>query len=367
MARSPIKESENFLLRQDKTANLLINKSTYPQPSVNAYRKWFMFLSVIVTVITCVMTSVQAQMEEGDDPGAQKIHGFPGQAVLSPSAVSSFKRLTEEHGGAWRVHWNDKTGRVRSMFGDKTRPYPGDAKAAAIRFLEDYESLFFVEEVAKKQDPPNLAATRARKTLAGTVVTFQQTVRGLKVVDGFVDILVSEEGCIKNVTSTAANITDIDPSPPTLTGNEAFAFLKQTLEKYQPITLLQSPELVIWSKASTVLVYDIRVSQKESWNVWRHYVDANTGDILESQRLVADKKPRKNRETDPTGKNTEAGTVLLKEGIKQSVPGVHPPNEDENQKEVPVESSMEEITPANRSAGDYGQTTQANDKRRTIQ
>ena len=65
-------------------------------------------------------------------------------------------------------------------------------------------------------------------------------------------------------------------------------------------------------------------------------------------------------------KTTPAYTLAPKEGIKQGVPGASPPEQDANQKTIPVESSTGEVTSTTRAAGDYGQTKQADDKRKTI-
>lgn len=241
-------------------------------------------------------------------------------AGAEPAAQAAAKTFLAQQPGAWRLAWNKETGLVRSMYGGETEPLGPKPLEAAAAFVQRYGAMVLPQPGAGMK-APELVPAQQVETPAGTKVVFQQHINGLRAVKGLVSVLVDDAGRVTWAQSSALNVAPFSAKA-TVTPASASESVRRTLSAEGEVTVTAGPELVLWSRDEVVLAYEVFCTVGEAWNVHRVYVDAGTGDILESRRLVFETKPGSDIETAPPPPAQPADPVLLPEssGVLQAFP-----------------------------------------------
>ena len=237
--------------------------------------------------------SAETQATEAKTPGVAKSAPVtPAPSVeRSASAQRAWSRLRAQHGESPNARWDTTSGLVRSMSGGQTRAYGAGRRVAAESFLREYRDLFLPPNRAGAKASTNLLYVAEAATPGGTVVTFRQTINGIKVAHGRLVVLVSAEGRILHAASSTTAHTDL-LTVADLTAEQAAAMVSNEVASQGAFVIEGVPQLVIWpNRQEAKLAYEIHGSLNQSWNLWRYYVDAHTGEVLASQRLVLNKKP----------------------------------------------------------------------------
>lgn len=269
-------------------------------------RRALLALPLLLPLLFC--GSAEAQAKSNAPAGAE------------PAAQAAANAFLAQQPGAWRLAWDKETGLVRSMYGGETEPLGPKPLEAAAAFVQRYGAMVLPQSGAGMK-APELVPAQQVETPAGTKVVFQQHINGLRAVKGLVSVLVNDAGCVTWAQSSALNVEPFSAKA-TLTPASASDRVQRALSAEGKVTVTAGPELVLWSRDEVVLAYEVFCTVGEAWNVHRVYVDANTGDILESRRLVFETKPESKPQTAPPAPAQPADPVLLPEssGMLQAVP-----------------------------------------------
>lgn len=113
---------------------------------------------------------------------------------------SALKGLKARSGGKIDVTWEKDKPRIRMLRGKLSASYSGAPEQAATRFLADNPDLFQLDSSLS-----DLSVDSRRQIGGGelltTVVRFKQTVSGVPVFDGGLEVFVKSDGSIDQVKS----------------------------------------------------------------------------------------------------------------------------------------------------------------------
>ena len=268
------------------------------------------------------------------------------------TAANTAERFEREQPGPWRVQWNEGGRNVRSIAGSATEPFSGSSREAAVAFLEAYGAMLIPDVVPTDGMSSAVAHVGEQATPAGVRETFQQTYAGIPVALGFVDVLVQPSGRIVAATSSAIELHDVDVTPE-LDADDAAAKLAGLLRDQGSFTLTNTPQLVIWSGNEARLAYEIVGWVKRPGNVARFFVDADTGELLQTQSLVVEPKP--------TNAPLPDETLEANPELDVSIDPQHEGTKPLRSGPVPVG-----VLPSTEKTLDYGASPEAQEKREAL-
>lgn len=211
----------------------------------------------------------------------------------------------EAQGAKWQVHWSDKTGLPRMIYGDKSKPHAGSVEDAARAFIGESADLLGVPADAAVAQPAPAAKSAAevgqagqpavpaepvalefRKTretgmAVGTRVSFQQYHRGIPVFEAELDVCTDAAGAVWHVTSTIHPKISVEVPPAgQLTG------LGEWQRKQDDATVKGEPELVIFPDGPGKPAWKFQCTFGGTKGLWRMVIDARTGDVLRKTHLM---------------------------------------------------------------------------------
>ena len=210
-------------------------------------------------------------------------------------------------GAAWRVSWDAKTGLPRMIFGDKTKPYAGNASEAAQAFLEENAELVGMPASAVGQargaasaeggkapgemaaEPPAVELRKAAEAeiLNGTRVTFQQYCRGIPVFNAECSVCVDGAGAVWHVASSVSPEVTADVAA--FEGAKGLELWKARPEFDGNAPQVRGePERVIYPEGPGKPAVKFTCKFGGRPELWRVVLDAVTGDELRKVRLVLD-------------------------------------------------------------------------------
>ncbi|MCZ6836861.1 MAG: M36 family metallopeptidase [Planctomycetota bacterium] len=188
--------------------------------------------------------------------------------------------------GNWKITRDEKTLLPRTIFGGKSKVYPGDSKGAAKAFLEEHKVLFGLQ---RKHSTIHHVESKTLKQ--GVRVTFIQRYRNLQVVDGKIQVLVDAEGRIIHSSATVWPVQDVSLTPK-ITPMKAIGI---AMDEDPPLgdVVWATPSLAIYPKSAGRLVYLLSYQWGETVLPWEYAVDAENGELLEVRRRVKNEDPIK--------------------------------------------------------------------------
>jgi hypothetical protein len=210
-------------------------------------------------------------------------------------------RFRADHGPNWSLKVDAQTGYLEMLYG-------GSAVIATnARTDEQFES-FARTALGMTQDLHGIDAdtlVHERTTFLplGQIgssdketVRFRQEVGGVRVVNGFVNVLFSSTGTMLSVQSTGMPRLSGFDTTPTISERMASAIGAATFETRtgMPPTVVEAPELVVDQIANggvrrPVLAYLVNAQRYDADADpvgWRYSIDARTGDVLRQEASV---------------------------------------------------------------------------------
>lgn len=205
------------------------------------------------------------------------------------------------HGSSWSLKADTQTGYLEMLYGGNV-PYavhPKDDAAfepLARTALEDTYEMHGIDAGTLVHERTTFLPLGQIGSTDKVTVRFHETVGGLRVVNGLVNVLFSAEGALLCVHSTAMpHLTGFDTIA-TLSPRGASAIAAATFETRSglPALVVESPELVVdqitdGDRRVPVLAYLVNVMWEgaDAEPVgWRYSVDARSGAVLRSERSV---------------------------------------------------------------------------------
>lgn len=178
------------------------------------------------------------------------------------------------------------------------------SKDSAIKYLQENKDLLPIENIDE-----NLEVVETKKDeLGGTFVTFQQTVKGIKLKDKFIKVYFSKDGVISSITGELDKNKEI-----TYLGNkvvsedEAITIAKS---HYTYETLRQTPKaerLILSKNNKNYEVFKVNISySKPTFGNWDVYVEVTSGEVIHSENHIRNA-------------NEVAGTGIDVQGFKRSL------------------------------------------------
>lgn len=201
---------------------------------------------------------------------------FSLQAVQPDSVrTAAWRQFKAQHGGKWRIRWNEHTGLPRSIFGATTqKSYKGNAEQAARAFLADQLALFGIGNLN------SLKHVKTRTNRGIRHVTFNQTVNGVSVYEAEYKVHLRPDGRVDMANGTWYPNLDISTSPG-ISKQQAVAAAKADLELQAGANPETSTELVIYRDGEQFrLAWKLVLFSEDPFLDWFYIVDAMSGNIL---------------------------------------------------------------------------------------
>jgi Zn-dependent metalloprotease len=195
--------------------------------------------------------------------------------------------FVKANGEAWEAVWNPVTDTPHRVYGRGIRLAAAVSPDNVERLIGD-----FVESNARLlgAEPDHLQLVSREKHGARWYADFQQVYEGLEVVGGRVHVRLKEDG---NVTAFGSDFyRDVSVSTVPSIVEEDAVRLASDEAGFDPRTdrMLSSELLVLpLTRAASVeyhLAYRIRLRVEAGPAIWRTYVDAHTGDILQRSNEI---------------------------------------------------------------------------------
>ncbi len=198
------------------------------------------------------------------------------------SAVSKLQ-ATAQH--QWDVRWGSTQGLPRSITGGVSERYPGQPTDVALRFVRDHRELFGLSDTAMPASI-DVSPLRQQQLPGGNLVTLQQTVNAIPVIDARIAIMVSD-GAVRHVSSSAVRPSPLKTMIPSLSETVAITNAWQAIDPSLSHRVDQRPELAVLADPDPTLVYAVFVSVNRGyWEPWEVLVDAASGTVVRQRRLI---------------------------------------------------------------------------------
>jgi len=211
----------------------------------------------------------------------------PLERFSSDAALQQFKRT---HGGNWVVKWHPATGTPSPIYGtgikidDWRENSLEEARRHANQLLIDQDELLGLGTSSFQE----VIGARMGRTWS---FTFDQSFRGVPVLEGRVDVRVNMSGVVAMLGSRAWPIPANFNTAPTITAQVAQATAWAALGG-EPNGNAPAPRLVIWGdinspqKAPFFLAWEVSVHEihaGDTGKFGRYFVDAQTARVLHFQ------------------------------------------------------------------------------------
>lgn len=210
-------------------------------------------------------------------PSGQSVPDIPfSLEQIKPDSVrtAAWQHFKAEHGGKWRIRWNEHTGLPASLYAGTThRSYSGTAEQASRNFLAKHLALFGMKDLEY------LKHVKTQTNRGIRHVTFNQTVNGVPVYEAEYKVHLRQDGRVDMANGTYYPNLDISTSPgisESEAANAAISDLEVSTEN-----LDASAELVIYRDGDQFrLAWKLILFSPDPLVDWFYIVDARTGEIL---------------------------------------------------------------------------------------
>jgi hypothetical protein len=223
----------------------------------------------------------------------QSVHIDDTEGHAASEAMA--RHIEQSIGGRWRVQiWDPHAGTPRRVIGSGIDLSPGgfrtalDVDRVARAFIAAHPDVFHV-------DPSRLVIHRVTNALGKWVVLYQQTERGFRVHDAFVDLVFTDTGRLYAFGSSAYRGISIRPVP-TLTLDDASQIARNALPFDSGSQLVGKPEATVVLPLLDAtspeggmtfrLAHRIDVPTDGPYGLYETYVDAETGEVLRRENQV---------------------------------------------------------------------------------
>ncbi|MBD3299220.1 MAG: hypothetical protein GF341_11230 [candidate division Zixibacteria bacterium] len=207
-------------------------------------------------------------------------------APIGPEHLrSSVNTLQVSAQKRWEVRWESTQGLPRSIAGGLSVRYDGEPVDIARQFARDHRGLFGLSETAAPVSV-DVLPVRQQQLPGGDLVTLQQTVNGIPVVDARIAMVVSD-GAVRHVSSSAIQVSVPITVTPSVSIPAAITNARHAIDPSLPHRVVQKPELAVLADPDPTLAYEVFVSVNRGyWEPWQILVDASSGAIVRQRPLI---------------------------------------------------------------------------------
>lgn len=195
-----------------------------------------------------------------------------------------------------RIRWNRDTGAPARVAGHLSERIDGDAKEIVMRFFSNQRALFSMTNAEQE-----LAIMNTRKDPRGKEhVKVQQMYKSLPVEGKQISVHINQNKEVELVHGDYLPNIDLDPSA-AIQRDAAVETATRDLEPKNELAMAPKTELVVYeSQGQPVLAWKILLASNEPLGDFVYYVNAKTGEVIDSYN---DMKNVLNRKT-YHGRNT---------------------------------------------------------------
>jgi Zn-dependent metalloprotease len=206
--------------------------------------------------------------------------GPPGPHANVPSrtAESGLHAFNTSQKNSWKAHFNNKTGKVKALFGALSKRYENGPEKTARSFLSESTELFGLQ-----QNLSDLKTVRVDETPERDHVRFQQTHNGIPVVGAFVIVHANKNSQVTMVQNGHAGeilTVNSDLITAAVAGDIARNDLKASQKEGTVLKEGKSEKLVAPQDGAYSYVWQITIPTEKPFGLWVYRVDAESGKIL---------------------------------------------------------------------------------------
>ena len=200
----------------------------------------------------------------------------PAAASLrKKSGLDAFNSLNQS---SWQATFSAKTGRVKQLYGAKSKSYGDTPENNAREFLKDTHMLFGIQS-----DLSDLETHRVNQTAERQHIRFQQTFNGVSVQGAQIIVHSDLKGCVTMVQNDCdAEIKPVNQNLLSLEAARDIARDALSLQLGPKAGLAGSiaENMIIPHKGGYVHIWKITTPTKTPPGLWVYHVDAQSGEIL---------------------------------------------------------------------------------------
>lgn len=235
-----------------------------------------------------IVTGDSAIVDENDD---DVIVSDEPTIPLTPGQVSPFGRgaanairqghfatFNARHNNRWKANINRKDGKVRILYGNLSRQYPGGAEMVARDFLKESHAVF-----GMKDDIEDLKTIRIDKSFKRNHVKLQQAYDGVPVRGATVLVHSNEAGQVTMVQNgyledlTVENLRGVSREDAV---RIAMNDLRADLDEETLIFEAKSRELIVPHGGNHRFIWEVTIPTENPFALWVYHVDAENYGIL---------------------------------------------------------------------------------------
>jgi hypothetical protein len=199
-------------------------------------------------------------------------------AAASLRKTSGFNAFNSLQQNRWQATFSTNTGRVKRLYGAKSKAYGDTPENNAREFLKDAHMLFGVQS-----DLSNLTIHSANKTPKRQHIRFQQTHNGVVVKGAQIVVHSDQKGRVTMVQNDYQD--EIVPSNQNLLSLDAARDIAREelsvqLGAQAKMSDSIAENLIIPHKGGYVHIWKITTPTKTPPGLWVYHVDAQSGEIL---------------------------------------------------------------------------------------
>ena len=206
---------------------------------------------------------------------------------------SGFDAFNAPYENQWRASFNEKTGKVKVLYGALSKRYENGPETVARGFLGDSYMIFGL-----KQDLVDLKTARVDKTPERDHVRFQQTYNNVPIVGVFVLVHSNPQGKVTMVQNDYIHgfqVANAQVVAAEAAKNIARDDLQGSVGKGEILSDAKVEELIAPHKGKYYYVWKIAIPTRNPWGYWVYHVNAATGEILYRGNEISSLKTGKGR------------------------------------------------------------------------
>ncbi len=214
------------------------------------------------------------------------LHPSSGEPQARSRSIAASKALHDDAPGRVQIRWNRHSGFPASVRGILTESQSGTPQEIAERFLENYAELFGMS----KNDA---ALTHAETTTHRGIqhVHYQQEFRRIPVLGARLSVHIDAANRVCMVNGSYCPGVAVDMSAAMISASAAIQAALDTLQIQGHGT--PEAELVVFPKdARHIRAYQVSVSSQKPLGDWVFFLDAATGETLDSYNALKFAKGR---------------------------------------------------------------------------
>ncbi|MGD9332323.1 MAG: hypothetical protein PVJ53_13505 [Desulfobacterales bacterium] len=189
-----------------------------------------------------------------------------------------FDAFNARHHNRWKANINKKDGKVRVLFGNRSKSYAGGAEIAARGFLKEARDLFRMRE-----DLEDLKTSRIDKSFRRHHVRFQQTYDGVPVKGAYTIVHANEAGQVSMVQNDYRDDLQVDNVRLVAREDAARIALNDLYPDLDEETIVfdaRAEEMIVPHRGGHRFVWKVTIPTQRPYALWVYHVDAQHYTIL---------------------------------------------------------------------------------------